>query len=128
MPQPNPCITCGACCAYFRASFHWTETDEYILGTVPIELTEELNEHLRVMKGTNQKNPRCIALEGQIGESVQCNIYPKRSNVCQEFMPSWANGEYNERCDKARAVWGMAPLTPEFWQNPDNHPELPRAA
>ena len=128
MPQPNPCITCGACCAYFRASFHWTETDEYILGTVPIELTEELNEHLLVMKGTNQKNPRCIALEGQIGESVQCNIYPKRSNVCQEFMPSWANGEYNERCDKARAAWGMAPLTPEIWQNPDNHPELPRAA
>ena len=23
----NPCITCGACCAYFRASFYWTEAE-----------------------------------------------------------------------------------------------------
>ncbi|RBC12798.1 YkgJ family cysteine cluster protein, partial [Xanthomonas oryzae pv. oryzae] len=19
----HPCLTCGACCAYFRVSFHW---------------------------------------------------------------------------------------------------------
>jgi len=22
----NPCLSCGACCAFFRASFHWLET------------------------------------------------------------------------------------------------------
>ncbi|EAX0008081.1 YkgJ family cysteine cluster protein, partial [Salmonella enterica] len=21
----NPCMTCGACCAYFRVSFYWAE-------------------------------------------------------------------------------------------------------
>ncbi|HGC1012017.1 TPA: YkgJ family cysteine cluster protein, partial [Escherichia coli] len=23
MSNPNPCITCGACCAFFRVSFYW---------------------------------------------------------------------------------------------------------
>ncbi|RBD09468.1 YkgJ family cysteine cluster protein, partial [Xanthomonas oryzae pv. oryzae] len=23
----HPCLTCGACCAYFRVSFHWSEAD-----------------------------------------------------------------------------------------------------
>ncbi|HOC10952.1 MAG TPA: YkgJ family cysteine cluster protein, partial [Thermomonas sp.] len=21
----HPCLSCGACCAYFRVSFHWSE-------------------------------------------------------------------------------------------------------
>ncbi len=24
----NPCINCGACCAYFRVSFYWAESTE----------------------------------------------------------------------------------------------------
>lgn len=92
---------------------------------MPIELTEDLNDHLRVMKGTNQKDPRCIALDGQIGQSVQCTIYPKRSTTCQEFMPAWANGQPNDHCDKARLAWGLAPLTSEHWQDPG---DLPQAA
>ena len=23
----HPCLTCGACCAHFRVSFHWSEAD-----------------------------------------------------------------------------------------------------
>ncbi|EJT1381768.1 TPA: YkgJ family cysteine cluster protein, partial [Escherichia coli] len=23
MNNPNPCMTCGACCAFFRVSFYW---------------------------------------------------------------------------------------------------------
>ncbi|HCB0868544.1 TPA: YkgJ family cysteine cluster protein, partial [Klebsiella pneumoniae] len=23
MSEINPCMTCGACCAYFRVSFYW---------------------------------------------------------------------------------------------------------
>lgn len=26
MAEPNPCITCGACCTRYRVSFHWMET------------------------------------------------------------------------------------------------------
>ena len=107
----NPCITCGACCAYFRASFYWAEAEPATGGTVPPETTEKLNDFFVVMKGTDQKNPRCIALEGTIGECVSCAIYEKRASVCREFEFSWQNGKPHERCDKARIAWGLPPLT-----------------
>ncbi|EMK5322830.1 YkgJ family cysteine cluster protein, partial [Escherichia coli] len=25
MSNLNPCMTCGACCAFFRVSFYWAE-------------------------------------------------------------------------------------------------------
>lgn len=62
------------------------------------------------MKGTNQKNPRCIALSGEIGTCVGCTIHPVRASVCREFPPSWENGVHNPDCDRARAVHGLAPL------------------
>jgi len=106
----NPCISCGACCAYYRASFYWAEADNAVGGTVPVELTEKLNDFRRVMKGTSQKAPRCIALLGEIGQCVRCSIYELRSSVCRDFDVSWHNGVHNERCDRARAAWGLAPL------------------
>jgi hypothetical protein len=108
----NPCVTCGACCAYFRASFYWAEADDSVGGTVPIGMTERLDLHLRVMKGTNQPNPRCIALEGVIGSCVKCSIYELRSSACREFRYSWQDGLHNERCDQARAAKGLQPLEP----------------
>ena len=115
----NPCLTCGACCAFYRASFYWAEADDAEGGTVPVHLTAKLNAFLRVMKGTNQTNPRCIALQGTIGVRIYCNIYDLRSTVCREFLVSWAYGIHNERCDKARIAWGLQPLSP-FWNDPDN--------
>lgn len=111
MLEYNPCITCGACCAFYRASFHWREcSDGY--GLVPVVLTENLTPHRRVMKGTNSNSPRCIALEGEIGNCVNCSIYEVRSTVCREFPFSYQYGEPNERCDKARLAYGLRPLTP----------------
>lgn len=37
----NPCMTCGACCAYFRVSFYWAEGDD-ASGRVPASLTESI--------------------------------------------------------------------------------------
>jgi Fe-S-cluster containining protein len=111
----NPCLTCGACCAFYRASFYWAEADEFSQGGVPIELTEKLNPYLLVMKGTTRSAPRCVALEGSIGHDVFCGIYERRSSVCREFEPSWEKNEPNPRCDKARLAWGLAPLTPGSW-------------
>ncbi|EEC8989014.1 TPA: YkgJ family cysteine cluster protein [Escherichia coli] len=28
MNNPNPCMTCGAYCAFFRVSFYWVEADD----------------------------------------------------------------------------------------------------
>jgi len=134
----NPCVSCGACCAYYRASFYWAEADSTSAGTVPVELTEKLNDFRRVMKGTSQKSPRCIALLGEIGQSVRCSIYDLRASVCREFDVSWLNDVHNERCDQARAAWGLAPLAapgtvsdapdePEQ-KTPPGHRPLPRAA
>jgi Fe-S-cluster containining protein len=75
------------------------------------------------MKGTNQSNPRCIALQGVIGERVSCMIYERRSSVCREFDASWAHGIPHERCDTARAAWGMPPLSPGSWTTPEDLPE-----
>lgn len=41
MSDHNPCMTCGACCAYFRVSFYWAEASDGG-GTVPVDLTEPL--------------------------------------------------------------------------------------
>jgi Fe-S-cluster containining protein len=119
----NPCLDCGACCAFFRASFYWAESDLATEGGVPAELTEKLNDFRMVMQGTNDSSPRCIALMGIIGKKVYCNIYEKRASVCRDFQPAWLNGEPNERCDKARSQWGLPELTPEVWNQPDNFPK-----
>jgi hypothetical protein len=68
------------------------------------------------MQGTDQKNPRCVALQGEIGQVVRCTIYAERPSPCREFAVDWADGELLftledlERCTKARASWGLPPL------------------
>lgn len=125
MAQSNPCLHCGACCAHFRASFYWAEGDDATPDGVPVELTAKLTPHLRVMNGTDQPRPRCVALLGDIGQAVRCTIHPRRSSVCREFVPSWEDGQHNPRCDAARARWNLPPLTPEDWLDPD-WPTTPR--
>jgi uncharacterized protein len=119
----NPCLDCGACCAFFRASFYWAESDLASEGGVPSELTEKLNDFRMVMKGTTGSCPRCIALKGNIGDRVYCSIYESRASVCRDFQPAWLNGEPNEQCDNARAKWGLVPLPPGIWRLPDNFPK-----
>jgi Fe-S-cluster containining protein len=64
------------------------------------------------MAGTEKSWPRCVALDGQVGECVRCTIYEKRPSPCRDFAPSWQNGVRNERCDAARAAHGLPPLLP----------------
>lgn len=116
--RPNPCLPCGACCAYYCAAFYWRETDDETPGGVPLAMTVEVDEFRRAMKGTKQPIPRCVALQGTVGESVSCSIYERRANVCRDFPPSYEGGERNERCDKARAAHGLPALTPEDWLEP----------
>lgn len=110
----NSCLSCGACCAHFRASFHWLETTLAPDGLTPSELTVPVSGHLVAMRGTEGKFPRCVALEGSIGHSVRCSIYERRASPCRNFEASWADGQHNERCDRARVAHGLPPL-----QQPD---------
>lgn len=97
----NPCLTCGACCSFFRVSFYWAEA--LSLG-LPEPLTEQVNDFYSCMKGTNQKEPHCVALNGAVGERVSCSCYGQRPSSCRELQP----GE--PKCDRARAHYGLEPV------------------
>ncbi len=52
-----------------------------------------------------------------MGESVACVIYNNRSSTCREFGVQYIDGkivasiEEIERCNRARAVWNLPPIT-----------------
>ncbi|MBN6150632.1 YkgJ family cysteine cluster protein [Xanthomonas sp. AmX2] len=121
----HPCLTCGACCAYFRVSFHWSEADPDMGGRVPIALTEPLRTHERVMRGTSQSQPRCVALDARIGAYSRCSIHPQRPSVCRDVPASWEFGAASAQCDKARIAHGLPALTPDDWDGvvERNHPD-----
>ncbi|CNL05672.1 YkgJ family cysteine cluster protein [Yersinia alsatica] len=105
----NPCVNCGACCAYFRVSFYWAEAQEGG-GTVPNAMTEQVTPFISCMSGTNSKSPRCAALQGEVGQPVSCSIYGDRPPPCHEFERSGEAGVRNPHCDRARAHYGLPPL------------------
>jgi Fe-S-cluster containining protein len=78
---------------------------------VPVALTVDIDSFRRAMRGTHHSNPRCVALEGEIGCSVRCGIYEQRSTTCREFPFSWEDGTRNDKCDRARQAHGLAPLS-----------------
>jgi uncharacterized protein len=114
--MPHPCLSCGACCAHFRVSLHWSEAEPEngqpdLGGRVPIALTETFGPHQRSMRGTWAKQPHCIALDGRVGEAVRCTIYDARPNACRDLRMSWEDGTPNPQCDRARIAYGLAALT-----------------
>jgi Fe-S-cluster containining protein len=111
----HPCLTCGACCAHFRVSFHWSEADPDQGGVVPIALTEPLRVHERVMRGTSQKAPRCVALDADIGRYSRCTIHDRRPSVCALVPASLEFGERSAQCDKARLAHGLPLLEAADW-------------
>lgn len=99
IPNANACLSCGACCTYFRVSFYWAEGEN-----MPADYVQPLTAVYSCMQGTNQAQPRCIALEGVVGEQVSCGMYEQRSSSCKEVQTGDA------QCNKARAAHGMIPL------------------
>ena len=55
-------------------------------------------------KGTDDSQPRCIALAGEVGVQVGCTIYDVRPSPCREFDVEHA------ACNKARQRCGLVPL------------------
>ncbi len=117
--QNHPCLSCGACCAFFRVSFHWSETLSDSHG-VPENLTLPLNPYVNAMMGTETTKPVCIALKGVVGQSAHCEIYLNRPQCCRSFSASFEDGTKNDRCDEARVGKGLLKLGPNDW--PYKHP------
>jgi len=97
----HPCLDCGACCATYRVSFHWAEPESRGL---PDHLLEPLTPRFACMAGTNAADPRCVALDGQIGVAVRCTVYADRPSGCRELQP----GE--DKCLRARQRHALPPL------------------
>lgn len=106
----SPCTACGACCSSFRVSFYWGEGADADGGWVPVAFTRQFTPHLRVMRGTEGRRPRCEALIGTVGQAVGCSIYAQRPSPCREFNWHGENGAPNPRCNQRRAAIGLAPL------------------
>jgi uncharacterized protein len=98
------CQSCGACCAHFRVSFYWGESDAAHGGTVPARLTIPINAIYIAMRGTDRHPSHCIALAGKVGEEVSCSIYEQRSSTCKEVMAG------DEQCNKARQAYNLNPI------------------
>jgi Fe-S-cluster containining protein len=111
MTPQNQCMRCGACCALFRVSFDCRETDDIAGGVVPLHLTVKVNGTLSVMRGTEKRPIRCQALIGQIGMMVSCVIYDQRPSACRLFLMAWENDRGNSNCDRARALYGLTPIS-----------------
>ncbi len=106
----DPCQRCGACCAAFRVDFHVSELASGEVDGVPPALTVPVTTTLARMRGTDDAQPRCCALAGEIGLSVGCTIYTSRPSPCREFAPYAALGIGEPACDRARRRHGLQPL------------------
>ncbi|AOX99180.1 YkgJ family cysteine cluster protein [Jeongeupia sp. USM3] len=105
----NPCLSCGACCAAFRVTFHRSELESEG-GCVPDALADAETSELYRLRGTDYARPRCVALVGEIGVAVHCGLYRERPNPCRDFAPLADVGVFSEACNRARARHGLPAL------------------
>ena len=101
------CQSCGACCASFRVDFHPAELSggAFAWGEgVPQAMTVPVTAGIVRLCGTDSAAPRCVALAGEIGQSVSCPIYEGRPSPCREFDTEHA------ACNRARQRHGLSPL------------------
>jgi len=123
--MPHPCLSCGACCAAFRVSLHWSEAEPALGGRVPVALTEPVRRHERAMLGTSQTQPRCVALDAEIGRRSRCTIHAHRPSTCAAVAASWESGEPSAQCDRARLAHGLPVLTRADWATVHDTETLP---
>jgi Fe-S-cluster containining protein len=108
----NPCMRCGACCACFRVAFPREEASDVPQGLVPLEFTTASGRNTLVMKGTEGRNPRCLALVGFVGACVSCLLYDRRPSTCRAFRGAWEADRVSPLCNNARARFGLPPFEP----------------
>ena len=98
--EPPECTTCGVCCSL------------PLVVVVPRGDEEKLSEYWDLIVddviverviGRDLATGRCINLEGTLGESIGCNIYENRPNICRIFEAG------SDRCLEYRRMYGIDP-------------------
>ncbi|MBX3287767.1 MAG: YkgJ family cysteine cluster protein [Acidobacteria bacterium] len=104
VPVPD-CLTCGACCQGLICvgvrpadnvdpSLYWDVTTEAAEGEIVVD------RYLR----RDSETLACIALEGNIGERVNCTVYETRPKMCHHFDAG------SDRCHAIRRAFGIEPF------------------
>jgi len=91
------CTKCGACCRGFDVDLVWSDHG------VPEDMTERTTDNIDLFKMRQHKDGSCVALCGNIGESVSCSVYENRPSVCRDFQPG------NIQCQLIRIQEGLTP-------------------
>jgi Fe-S-cluster containining protein len=94
--QPNPCTTCGACCAFSKEWPRFSVETEADIRAIPAAFVSD--------QGMRCEGNRCSALDGRVGERTSCTIYDVRPEVCRSCLPGDAE------CNIARARFGLAAI------------------
>jgi len=116
VPNRNfDCQECGACCCNTARNIR-TGSREYVEVSKNDKLYRENRELLKKLGERNRagvfhlrligEEQRCVALDGDIGLGVGCEIYPLRPSGCRKVEAG------DEECLKARKLHGL-PLTPD---------------
>ena len=74
-----------------------------VLEGLPERMVEKVTPVMACMAGTHASSPRCVALQGQVGERVRCAVYEQRPPVCRDVVPGDA------RCLEALQRHGLPP-------------------
>lgn len=97
-PDPAPCQSCGACCAYSAAWPRFTLETDAAIASIPDDLIAA------DLSGMRCQGDRCLALRGEVGSATACGIYAARPDVCRACMPG------DPECGLARARFGLTAL------------------
>ena len=109
VPVPE-CTSCGACCFYLLcATVKPTDLHTPKSYFWKITLGEQSDETVvdQFMR-RNAETMACIALDGEVGENIGCQIYKDRPQVCREFDAG------SDKCHAIRRAYGIEqPLSDE---------------
>lgn len=83
------CCKCGACCAVDSNHSTWAhkpiENSDVNLNFLKINgYADTYLISFHQMKITPD-HKKCVALEGNLGETVKCKVYDHRPNICKKF-------------------------------------------
>lgn len=105
-PMPHPCLSCGACCAHFRISLHWSEAEPSLGGRAC-----GTDRALRRQRDAPVPRRCDASRQGQVGVDAPCAIYADRPQVLRPRRSTVRPA----RGATGRAAHGLRPLAPPDW-------------